>query len=147
MNDPHGPALRIYDGKQFRHLLAWEVQRATRYQDFLTLCLAHAGPERKVNAEALARRAAEILRATDVIGVIDDIVGIILVHTPYSDAGPIMERLRTRLEAETFQVTPETAGVAPILSLGLASFPTDATTDGPLVAHAQARLAGARGSR
>ena len=149
MADQLGPALRIYDGEQFRHLLAWEVQRATRYQDFLTLCLAratHGGALSPELLDSIARRAAELLRSTDVVGVMDDAIGIILVHTPDNDAATIIDRLQGRLEAETFQATLGTPGVTPLLSLGLASFPNDATADGTLVAHAQARLDEARGS-
>jgi GGDEF domain-containing protein len=81
------------------------------------------------------------LRSTDVIGLIDDVIAILLVHTADSDAAAIIERLRSRLEAETFQAFPGAPVVRPVLSLGLASFPTDASVEATLVAEAEARLA------
>jgi len=143
------PAFRIYTAKDFHHLLGWEVQRATRYQDFLAVCLMQPDPQESVGPKALlavARRTAEILRSTDVVGLIDDVVGILLVHTAESDATAIMERLRSRLETETFQIGPGQAVVTPVVSLGLASFPTDATAEGALLAKAQKRLTEARQS-
>jgi GGDEF domain-containing protein len=89
----------------------------------------------------VARRTAELLRSTDVIGLIDDVIAILLVHTADSDAAAIIERLRSRLEAETFQAFPGAPVVRPVLSLGLASFPTDASVEATLVAEAETRLA------
>jgi diguanylate cyclase (GGDEF)-like protein len=151
MPDQPEPFL-IFNEEQFRHLLGREVQRATRYQDFLSLCLARADSPGALSPSvlaAVARRMAELLRATDVVGLIDDVIAILLVHTADSDAATIVERLRGRLEAETFEAAPGAPAVKPVLSLGLASFPTDATADATLVARAQTRLseAGRSGQR
>lgn len=147
--DQPGPALRIYNEEQFRQLLAREVQRATRYQDFLSVCLARPDNPGALSPSilaAVAQRVAGLLRSTDLIGLIDDVIAIVLVHTPDSDAATIIERLRGRLEAEKFQAAPGTPTVKPVLRLGLASFPTDATADAALMAQAQTRLAESRGS-
>ena len=40
---------------EFRQLLAWEVQRATRYQAFLTLCLVRCEPS--APSWSIARRS------------------------------------------------------------------------------------------
>lgn len=141
-NQPE-PTLRIYKEANFYHLFAWEIQRATRYQDFLSLCLVrpdHSGPPSAGFLDAVAHRLVELLRSTDLVGMIDDIIAVLLVHTPDSDAALIMERLRGRVETQSFRVVPGEPDVIPTLSLGLASFPTDATSDESLLAHAQARL-------
>lgn len=148
--DQGGPTLRIFSAEDFRRLLAWEVQRATRYQDFLSLCLVRPDHPPNPNIlDAVARRVAELLRATDLVGLLDDTIAILLVHTPDSDAATVTERLRDRVEAHVFSAAPGAPAVTPALSLGLASFPTDATSDGALFAQAHARLAeaGRGGSR
>lgn len=143
MTDQPEPSFRIFNEEQFRHLLGREVLRATRYQDFLSLCLARAdypGARSSSVLAEVARRMAELLRSTDVVGLLDDVIAILLVHTAGSDAATIIERLRGRLEAETFQAAPGEPAVSLGLSLGLASFPTDATADATLLARAQTRL-------
>jgi GGDEF domain-containing protein len=136
------PEPRVFDAPDFRRLLAWEIQRATRYQDFLSLCLVrpdHPEATRQSTLEAMAHRLVEFLRATDVVGLLEDSVAIILVHTPAGDAAVITERVRHLLEA-----TAPGSGAAPVvLRLALASFPTDATNDRVLLDQAQTRLASA----
>ncbi len=152
MADGSSPPPRVFDEEDFRRLLAWEIQRATRYQDFLSLCLARpepAGAPGRSALDAMARRVVELLRSTDLVGLLGDTIAIILVHTPGSDAIVITERVRELLEATTSG--PGAAAVKSVLRLGLASFPTDATSDAVLLEQAQARLAaagrGAHGSR
>ena len=148
MTDAPSSGPRVFDEHDFRRLLAWEVQRATRYQDFLSLCLArpeHPGAPSRDILEAMARRAADLLRATDVVGLQDDdSIAIMLVHTPDSDARTITDRVRALLEGLTLRAGPDAPAVKSVLALGLASFPTDATTDSALLEKAQTRLAAAR---
>lgn len=136
---------RIFSEFEFRHLLAREVQRSTRYQDFLTLCLvraAHPGVAAADLNTALSRRIADMLRATDVVGFLGQDVAVLLVHTADSDAATIVERIRERVK--TFE-PPGSSSPAPLaVRLGAASFPTDATADTVLVAHAAAQLEPAR---
>ena len=137
---------RVYDEEDLRRLLAWEIQRATRYQDFLSLCLARPDPPgvtSRDTLDAMARRVVEFLRSTDLVGLLGDRIGIILVHTPDSDAIVITERVRDLLEAAPVPEGPGPAAVKSVLRLGLASFPTDATSDTVLLEQAQARLAAA----
>jgi hypothetical protein len=144
MADQPEPSFQVFNEDQFRHLLGREVQRAARYQDFLSLCLARTsspGARSAGISAAVARRTAELLRSTDMIGLIDEVIAILLVHTADSDAATIIERLRSRLEGETFQAFPGAPAVRPVLSLGLASFPADASVEATLVAEAEARLA------
>ncbi len=155
MADGPLPGPRVFDEEDFRRLLAWEIQRATRYQDFLSLCLVRPDPpgaSSQDTLDAMARRVIEFLRSTDLVGLLGDSIAIILVHTPGSDAIVITERVRDLLEAATVPAgLPGTAAVKSVLRLGLASFPTDATSDTVLLEQAQARLAaagrGAHGSR
>jgi hypothetical protein len=140
MAEESGDGLRIFQEDDLRHLLAREVLRCTRYQDFLTLCLVrpvYAGPPVTALQSAVAREIAEMLRSTDVVGFIGDDVAVLLVHTPAVDGTLIGVRIRERIEATTFSlITPSQV----TLSIGLSCFPTDATADGALLAHAQAQL-------
>ena len=74
----------------------------------------------------------------------DDSIAIMLVHTPDSDARTITDRVRAMLEGLTVNAGPDAPAVKSVLTLGLASFPTDATTDSALLEKAQTRLAAAR---
>ena len=136
---------RIFSEFEFRHLLAREVQRSTRYQDFLTLCLVRAslpGVAADDFSTALSQRIADMLRATDVVGLLGQDVAVLLVHTADSDAATIVERIRERVK--TFEPPGSSPAGPPAVRLGVASFPTDATADTVLVAHAVAQLEPAR---
>jgi hypothetical protein len=125
--------LRIFADSETRHLLAREVQRCTRYQDFLSVCLVSAsypGAPRPEIEAAITRRIAVMLRATDIVGVIGRYIAVLLVHTPDVDAAMIADRIRERVQS-TEPVT---------LRIGLASFPGDATRDDLLLSHAEAQL-------
>ena len=140
MIDESSSPVRIFQEDELRHLLAREVMRCTRYQDFLTLCLIRpAYPGRPVAPlqDAVAREIAEMLRSTDIVGLIEDDVAVLLVHTPAVDGTLIGARIRERIEATTFSlITPSQV----TLSIALSCFPTDATVDGALLAHARAQL-------
>lgn len=141
------PNPRVLDDDEFRRLLAWEVQRATRYQDFLCLCLVrpeYPGPPNPNVAAAVAGQLVELLRSIDLVGLVADGVGLILVHTPDSDGADIVDRVRARIEATSYPAAPGGPAVSPVFDIALASFPTDATTDAGLLAHAKTRLAEAR---
>ncbi|MGH7368456.1 MAG: diguanylate cyclase domain-containing protein [Candidatus Rokuibacteriota bacterium] len=148
MADAPGPAPRIFAETELRHLLALEVQRCTRYQDFLSLCLVRADYPGAPPAEpdvAIIQRIAEMLRSTDIVGVIGPNIAVLLVHTQDSDAAVISGRIRDQIQRDTFETVPAPGRVA--LGIGLASFPTDATSDGGLLTHAQARLQAAQAPR
>jgi len=140
MIDESSSPVRTFPEDDLRLLLMREVLRCTRYQDFLTLCLVrprYAGPPVAALQDAVAREIAEMLRSTDIVGVIGDDVAVLLVHTPGTDGALIGDRIRDRIEATTFSlITPSQV----TLSIGLSCFPTDATADGALLAHAQAQL-------
>jgi hypothetical protein len=145
MPDPASPAPRIFSDAELRHLLSREIQRCTRYQDFLSVCLVRAvyrgAPLPEVEA-AITRRIAEMLRSTDIVGAIGPETAVLLVHTPETDAVMIVGRMRGRIEREVRAGSPP--GDRVTLAVGVASFPTDATSDAGLLAHAQVQLEAAR---
>jgi predicted signal transduction protein with EAL and GGDEF domain len=145
MSDEAGPTPRIFPDMEMRHLLAREVQRCTRYQAFLSVCLiraAYSGAPRADMESAIARRIADMLRSTDIVGVIGQDIAVVLVHTPDTDAATIADRMRDRVQSDSSGAPPSEGRVD--LSIGVASFPTDATSDPGLLAHAQAQLQAAR---
>lgn len=124
----------------FRRMLAWEVQRATRYQDFLSLFLVRlACPPAPLTIirDLVARKLVELLRSSDVVGIVGEDLAVILVHTPDSDALGITGRLQPTLR--DFILSESTWGEVN-LQLSLVAFPGDATSDDALLARALARL-------
>lgn len=129
IEEPSSPP-RIFAEDEMRHLLTREVQRCTRYQDFLTICLVRSsvpGTGAAELAAAVAPRIAAMLRATDFVGHIGADVAVFLVHTPETDAVLITDRIREHLSTR--------------FRIGVASFPTNATSEEGLLAHAEAQLA------
>ena len=65
------PASGVFSDRAFHELLSREVGRATRYQDFFSLCLVkpHVGPGGGDQTEpiehAVSRQIAQFLRTTD----------------------------------------------------------------------------------
>lgn len=141
MDDRAGSVPRIFREAELRHLLAREVQRCTRYQDFLSVCLVRAdysGAPRSETQTAVAQQIAEMLRSTDIVGDVGHDIAVLLVHTPDTDAAVIVDRIRDRIQAGKF---PGATGSGPVtVSVGLVSFPTDATSDTALLSQAQAQL-------
>lgn len=135
IEEPDFP-LRIFSEEEMRLLLAREVQRCTRYQDFLSMCLVRIPPGTGPAAQ-VAERIALMLRATDFVGFIGADIVVLLVHTPDTEAALITDRIRERLQ----EGDPDWAGG---LRIGFASFPTDATSDGALLAQAEAQVQAAR---
>lgn len=145
MADKLEPSPQLYAEHELRHLLAREVLRSTRYQDFLTVCLirvAAAEPSSPQLRDAIARQVAEMLRSTDLVGSIGEDIAVLLVHTPDTEAIMIASRIRDRVDRSS---APPSAG-ALTLHVGLACFPVDGTSDDVLLACAQARLEAARSS-
>ena len=144
MVEPHGemPILREPD---LRRMLAWEVQRATRYQDFLSLCvvrLAHPRTPLSALREGVARKLVELLRSSDVVGTVGEDLVVLLVHTPSSDALGITERLQRVIQEFVVAKRPADEPLDVVVQWSLVAFPSDATSDELLLARAQARLPG-----
>jgi hypothetical protein len=140
MIDESSSPVRIFQEDDLRHLLGREVLRCTRYRDYLTLCLVrprYPGPPVAALQIAVAQEIAEMLRSTDIVGLIGDDVLVLFVRTPAVEGILIGQRIRERIEGTTFSlITPSEV----TLSLAFSCFPTDATADGALLAHAQAQL-------
>ena len=86
------PASSVFGEEAFLQLLTREASRATRYQDFFSVCLARpdgtgAEPDEAMQ-QAVARKIAQFLRSTDVVARLRDSVAILLLNTPDADAAP-----------------------------------------------------------
>jgi hypothetical protein len=139
MADQLEPSPHLYAEDELRHLFAREVQRSTRYQDFLSLCLIRVTAPKPSPLDvrvAIARQVAEMLRSTDLVGSIGEDIAVVLVHTPDTDAAMIADRIRERVGPPS---VPASTGSG-TLHIGLACFPVDGTSDDVLLARAQARL-------
>ena len=137
MTDKLEPNPYVYAEEDLRHLFAREVQRSTRYQDFLSLCLIRVtspDPSSTVVRAAIARQVADMLRSTDLVGSIGGDIAVLLVHTPDTDATMIANRIRERVETASRPVG------AVVIRIGLACFPVDGTTDDALLTRAQVLL-------
>jgi GGDEF domain-containing protein len=124
-------------------MLSWEVQRATRYQDFLSVGLIAAKGEPSAPAgelrEAVGRLFVDFLRASDVVGHVGDMLGVLLVHTPLTDAMTIVHRVQQRIEDGS--AGPAGAPAVRVnLKLGLSCFPTDGTAEDQLLNVARSRV-------
>ncbi len=130
----------------FRHLLAREADRASRYRDFFSVCLVKpdtAQPSHDSPAEiqqAIARKIAEFLRSTDIVGHVQDGAAFLLLHTTSNDAVRVAERIRGHIEKVAFPGTPGGPPRRITLSVGEVSFPRDGSTDQTLLSRAEANL-------
>jgi predicted signal transduction protein with EAL and GGDEF domain len=136
----------VFHGDAFRHLLTRETSRATRYQDFFSICLARPdgeGQPAEIIQEielSVSRKIAQFLRSTDVVARLQDGIAIILLHTAGPDAVRVAERIRAHIENVAF---PSSVGASPrqvTISVGEVSFPRDGYNDAVLLSRAQAHL-------
>jgi diguanylate cyclase (GGDEF)-like protein len=132
----------------FRHLLTREASRATRYQDFFSICLLKpdgdgAGPHSAEDDDihlAVSRKISQFLRSTDVVGRLQDGIAIVLLHTAGADAVRVAERIRAHIENVAFPAGTDGAARHVTLSVGGVSFPRDGYNDAVLLSRAQAHL-------
>jgi diguanylate cyclase (GGDEF)-like protein len=130
----------------FRHLLAREAGRATRYQDFFSVCLVR--PDLPESDPALGERLhravsakiAESLRATDLVGQFRDGVAVLLLNTASGDAVRVAERLRSQIERVAFPAGPDGSPRRVTVSVGEVCFPHDGHNEQGLLARARACL-------
>jgi diguanylate cyclase (GGDEF)-like protein len=141
--DPRDAPREVLGEDAFRHLLERETHRATRYQDFFSVCLVrpdaingHAGEIQ----QAVARKIGEFLRSTDVVGRVQDGAAILLLHTASTDAVRVAERVRANIENVAFPGPPGSPPRRITLSVGKVSFPRDGSSDKMLLSRAQANL-------
>ena len=146
MSDPREATREVLGEEAFRHLLAQETNRATRYQDFFSVCLVRPDamePAPFTPAEvqqAVARKITEFLRSTDVVGCVQDGAAILLLHTASTDALRVAERIRANIGNVAFPGTPGGPPRRVTLSVGEVSFPRDGSNDKTLLSRAQANL-------
>ena len=137
------PATGAYVEDAFRHFLTREAQRATRYQDFFSICLVKPDRvERPPDAvqQALTKKISQFLRSTDMVGRVQDGIAILLLHTEGADAVRVAERLRAHIEQVAFPTPPGETPRQVTLSVGGVSFPRDGYNDTVLLSRAQAHL-------
>ena len=137
----------VFHEEAFRHLLTREAGRATRYQDFFSVCLLRpdvsGADERQIGEEieqAVSRKIPEFVRSTDLVGQISSEIAIILLHTAGDDALRVAERIRANIEQVAFREGPEGRPQRLTVSVGKVSFPHDGHTDSILLSQAMAYL-------
>ena len=133
----------VLEELDFRRMLVREVQRATRYPDFLSLCLVRLNPPGRSDAAisvGIARKLAEMLRASDLVGMVGEDIAVILVHTPDTDAIGISARMQRELQEFALAASSGRRSGPISVEFALAAFPGDATTVEALLDRAQARL-------
>jgi diguanylate cyclase (GGDEF)-like protein len=134
----------VFGEEAFHQLLTREASRATRYQDFFSVCLvrpdgASLEPDEAMQ-QAVARKITQVLRSTDGVARLRDSVAILLLNTPDAEAVRVAERIRSRLENVSFESGPAGAVRRVTLSMGLVSFPQDGHNETVLLSRAQSRL-------
>ena len=136
----------VFHEETFRNLLGREAARATRYQDFFSLCLVK--PDLPMSQEELIRRIeravsgkiAEFVRVTDMVGRLASGVAVVLLHTAGTDAWRVADRIRSNIEQVAFREGPDDRPRRLTISVGQASFPDDGTTDATLLSQAETYL-------
>lgn len=138
------PASGVFGEEAFHQLLTREASRATRYQDFFSVCLVRPDEAEHESDEAVqqavARKITQVLRSTDVVARVRDGIAILLLNTPDADAARVAERIRAHLENVSFQCDPAGAARRVTLSMGLVSFPRDGHNETMLLSRARNRL-------
>ena len=89
---------------------------------------------------AIARKIAEFLRSTDIVGRVQGGAAFLLLHTTSGDAVRVAERIRGHIENVAFPGTPGGPPRRVTLSVGEVSFPRDGSTDKMLLSRAEANL-------
>src|SRR6267143_5512816 len=135
----------VFHEDSFRHLLTREAGRATRYQDFFSVCLLRpdlADDRRQMEEieRAISEKISEFVRATDFVGQMSSAIAVILLHTAGTDALRVAERIRASLEQVAFREGPEGRPQRLTVSVGKVSFPHDGHTDSILLSQALAYL-------
>jgi diguanylate cyclase (GGDEF)-like protein len=146
MGDLIDDQTQIFHEDAFLHLLHREAARATRYQDFFSVCLLRPdGPadQRRVSEEverAVSQKVPEFVRGTDMVGQLSSAIAVILLHTAGEDALRVAERIRTNIEQVAFREGSDGPPQRLTVSVGKVSFPQDGHTDAALLSQALAFL-------
>jgi len=140
------PGTGVFREGAFRHLLTREALRATRYQDFFSVCLVKpdSPAEKEIMNEdtrqAISKKIAQFLRSTDMVGQVQDGIAVLLLHTEGADAVRIAERIRSHIGQVAFPGEPGGSPRQVTLSVGGVSFPRDGYNDAVLLSRAQTHV-------
>ncbi|GAB4246517.1 MAG: hypothetical protein Kow00129_06860 [Thermoleophilia bacterium] len=137
------PLTGLFNQHQFNHLLAVELCRASRQGHAVTLVVADLDHFKKVNdscghptGNRVLTRAGHLIKEQvrpydSACRIGGEEFGIILPEVENDEGLRIAERIRQAIEAWDEDYLPNVT-----ISLGVATFPTDATTPGQLVTRA-----------
>jgi Diguanylate cyclase, GGDEF domain len=127
---PHEDDPRVLTPEAFELLLANELRRAMRSQNFLTLVLLDATGPSGDPVREVARAISDDVRETDVIARTEDRhLALVLLDADMNGSRRVIDRLLIRLEEHGFQEPVE-------IAVGAACCPTDATDVTGLWRHA-----------
>ena len=138
--------------RYFRDHLTREIRRADRYNQLLSLVMMDIDDFKLYNDEngheagnealaTVARLLTESLRTIDVPARYGgEEFAFILPTTPKSDAQMVAERARSRIEEHVFSAAGEPNGTTLTASMGIATFPSDASDADELIRHADSAL-------
>jgi len=119
----------VLSEEAFQHMLTRETGRATRYQDFFSLCLVkpdldEGSEDSKEEIEAaISKKIPDFVRSTDMVGRLGGGIGIMLLYTSGEDAICVANRIRTHIEQVMFRNRPGGKSHRLTLSIGEVSFP------------------------
>jgi hypothetical protein len=123
---PYEDDPRVLSSEAFELLLANELRRSMRSQNFLTLVLLEATSPGGDPVLDVARAISDDVRETDVIArTADRHLALVLLDADMNGSRRVIDRLLTRLEEHGFPEPME-------ISIGAACCPTDATDVGGL---------------
>lgn len=129
MSDFVDAATGVFFEEAFQHLLNRETGRATRYQDFFSLCLVKpdrrgaGGPSQEEFESAISEKIPQFVRSTDMVGRLTPGIGIVLLHTTGEDAVRVANRIRADIEHVTFGDRAAGRPHQLTISIGEVSFP------------------------
>ena len=138
--------------RYFRDHLTREIERAVRYNLPLSLVMMDIDDFKSYNDEkghqagnealaTVARLLAESLRTIDVPARYGgEEFAVILPMTSKSDAHMVAERARSLIEEHVFSKTDEQSRTTLTVSMGIATFPADASNANEIVRHADSAM-------
>jgi diguanylate cyclase (GGDEF)-like protein len=146
----------LYNARHLRGALASELDRATRYQRPLSLLLADLDFLRDVNnqhghlaGDAVLAEIGEVLRdavrSTDIPARFGgEEFCVVLPETPGPKAALLAERIRSAVDERAFEIGRGMPPLHVTVSIGVASFPADASSDDDLIEAADAAVYAAK---